>query len=125
MKRLIIVLVLLAVVSTVCTTSVLYVGYSMKELNQSMEKTIELAKQEDMKNANRQLLRTAHLWEKHRTILMMYIEQDLLDEMDNQLALLKALVLYHEEEFLPQAMLCISFMEEIQQRESISSRSWF
>ncbi len=125
MKRLIIVLILLAIVSVVCTTSVLYVGYSMKELNESMEKTIAFAKQENLETANRQLLQTAELWEKHRTVLMMYIEQDLLDEMDNQLALLKALMLYHEEEFLPQAMLCISYIEEIQQRESISSRSWF
>ncbi len=125
MKRLIIVLVLLAIVSTVCTASVLYVGYSMKELNESMEKTIELAKNQDRETANQQLLQTADLWEKHRNVLMIYIEQDLLDEMDNQMALLKALLLYHEEEFLPQAILCISYMEEIQQRESISSRSWF
>ncbi len=125
MKRFIIVLILLAIVSTVCTASVLYVGYSMKELNESMEKTIALAKNDDMQTANQQLLITADLWEKHRNILMIYIEQNLLDEMDNQIALLKALMLYHKEEFIPQAMLCISYMEEIQQRESISSRSWF
>lgn len=125
MKRFIIVLILLAIVSTVCTASVLYVGYSMKELNESMEKTIALAKNDDMQTANQQLLITADLWEKHRNILMIYIEQNLLDEMDNQITLLKALMLYHKEEFIPQAMLCISYMEEIQQRESISSRSWF
>ena len=125
MKRFIIVLILLAIVSTVCTASVLYVGYSMKELNESMEKTIALAKNDDMQTANQQLLITADLWEKHRNILMIYIEQNLLDEMDNQIALLKALMLYHKEEIIPQAMLCISYMEEIQQRESISSRSWF
>ncbi len=125
MKRFIIVLVLLAIVSSVCTAGVLYVGYSMNDLNENMNKTIELAKGDNQEITKQQLLKTADLWEKHRTILMMYIEQDLLDEMDNQMALLKALLLYHEEEFLPQAMLCISYMEEIQQRESVTSRSWF
>ena len=77
MKRFIIVLILLAIVSTVCTASVLYVGYSMKELNESMEKTIALAKNDDMQTANQQLLITADLWEKHRNILMIYIELNL------------------------------------------------
>ena len=97
----------------------------MKELNESMEKTIESAKNDDMQTANQHLLHTTDLWEKHRTILMMYIEQDLLDDLDNQFTLLEALLLYHKEEFLPQAMLCISHLEEIQKREQISLRSWF
>ncbi len=90
-----------------------------------MVKTIELAKSEDMQTANGQLLLTADLWEKHRKILMMYVEQDLLDDLDNQFTLLKALMLYHKEEFLPQALLCISQLEEISQRELITPRSLF
>ncbi len=125
MKRSIIILVLLAFISFICTVGVMYINYSIAELNTAMESTIEYAKKNDLEKANEMLLQTEKLWHKHRKILMMYIEQDLLDDVDNQMALLKALMLYHEEEFLPQAILCISQLEEIQQRETISCYSWF
>lgn len=125
MKRWIAVLILLAIISSVCTGSIIYVNHSMSKLNESMEITIAFAKKQQTDEALNQLNETRGLWQKHRTVLMMYIEQDLLDELDNQFTLLNALLLYHTEEFLPQALLCISHLEEIQQRETVTLRSWF
>ncbi len=125
MKRFIIILVLFSFVVLISIGNMIYVKKSIEELNNSLKQTIEYAKHKDFETANQVLLETDSLWNKHRKIYAIFIEQDLLDEVDNQMALLKALMLYHKEEFLPQAMLCLSHLEEINQRESISYYSWF
>lgn len=125
MKRMIAVAVLSAIVLSVCTGCILYVNHATGVLCQRLEESIEYAKQQDMDRAYQALLHTADAWNRHRRILMMYIEQDLLDEVDNQMEYLKALTLYHEEEFVPAAVLCMAQLREIRQRENVSLDSWF
>ena len=125
MKRSLVITILLVLVIGVCIGNMTYVKKTIVQLNNNMEQTIAYAKQNDLETANNSLIKTNELWHQHRKIYAIFIEQDLLDEVDNQMALLKALLLYHEEEFLPQALLCLSHLEEIEQRESISYYSWF
>lgn len=125
MKRTIVVLLLLAFVGVVCAGNMIYVKHSLKDITSALNQTIEGVKANQTEQAKQGMITTDTLWQKHRKIYMMFIEQDLLDEVDTQMAQLKALLQYHQEEFLPSAMICLSHLEEIHQRESISYYSWF
>lgn len=125
MKRFTAVIVLAAVVIAVCTAGILYINREVDNLCKQLQTCMDYADKNDIKSVQQNLEKVEADWQKTRTILMMYIEQDILDDVDNQLQYLEALTKYHKEEFIPTAVLCVAQLREMQQREQITLYSWF
>ncbi len=125
MKRMILAAVLALVVVGIAVASIYYVNQSIDEICHTLSLSTQYAKQDDMEETRRILETANQQWQQRRTVLMMFIEQDLLDEVDNQLAYMDALTKFHKEEYIPATVLCISQLREIQNRENYTVNSWF
>lgn len=125
MKSLIICGVLAIVVMGICVGGILYVDHATQEIEKQLHTCIYWANQQDFQQAKQALLAAQTTWKQRRLILMMYTDQEILDEIDDHLEHMSALADHHKDEFVPTAVLCLCKCQELHNRESISFDSWF
>ncbi len=125
MKNWILILVLTTIVLGLCSASAYYVNLSANDTSKQLQHTVALANQENFDQAKESLQTVQSTWKKHRSVLMMYTDQEILDEIDDYLASLGALAEHHPEDFIPTATLCLCKLKEMQKRENLSLYSWF
>ncbi len=123
MKNLLIASVLALMILFLCAGGIRYVAQATQEMDAHLARCIrDFA---TPAKAAAALDEAQKAWDAHRKILMMYTDQELLDEIDDHLAHLQALAEHHREEFVPTVILCRGRLKELKQREAISVYSWF
>jgi hypothetical protein len=125
MKTLIICALLGGLVIGMCGAGITYVNQATTQIGISLQNCITYAQREDIQGAKTALQETKDQWQNKRKILMMYTDQEILDDVDDQLDYMEALADHHPEEFVPAAVQCIGKLRELKQREVISVYSWF
>ena len=125
MKALVISGILALAIFVICILGIGYVEQATHQMEAELQTCITLAQDRSMEEAIDYLPRVKAVWGKKRNVLMMYVDQQILDEVDDHLNQMGVLGEYHEEEFVPTAVSCISKLEELRQRELVTAYSWF
>lgn len=125
MKSIIVVTVIAVIIGVICGVGIVFVNRSTDEMENRLNLCIAAAEAENFSLAKQRLADTKKAWEQSRSILMMYTDQSILDDIDDYLAHMEALADHHKDEFVPTAVLCLCKCKELDNREKISVYSWF
>lgn len=125
MKSLITIGILTLLIIGICVAGIGYVNHAVRQMEAQLQDCIVAANQNTFDLVKSRLAATQNAWNQYRNVLMMYTDQEILDEIDDHLSHMAALAEHHKEEFVPTAVLCIGKIQEMQQRESPSVYSWF
>lgn len=125
MKGLMIAAVLGVLIVALCWSGIGYVNHATIQLENHLQTCLQYANQEQWKQAKTALAGTQAVWQQERMGLMMIADQAVLDDIEDMLSQMGALLEHHPDEFVPTGVLCQNKCKELRQRENLSLYSWF
>ncbi len=125
MRRLWAAAVLAALIAGVCLWGGGRIAAGVERMERRLDECEAAAKTGRAEEMHQALAAASEQWQSERRALMTIARQELLDEVDDQLSYMNALIDWHKEEFVPALTLCRAALEEMKQMELPSASSFF
>lgn len=125
MKRLYIAAILFAVAVTLCITSTVVTSRVEKEVGEPLEKTIEFFERGEIEKATESFSAAKQNWDDIKETTAVFASHSSVDELDEQITLISALLSEQSDDFLSQSALCLLKVQNLCDDEKVTVKALF
>lgn len=125
MKRLYIAALLFAVAVALCITSTVVTSRVEKEVGEPLEKTIDFFEKGETEKAIESFSAAKQNWDDIKETTAVFASHSSVDELDEQMPLISALLSEQSDDFLPQSALCLLKVQNLCDGEKVTVKALF
>lgn len=125
MKRLNIAAMLFAVAVALCITSTAVTSRVEKKVGEPLERTIEFFEKGETEKAIESFSAAKQNWDDIKETTAVFASHSSVDELDEQMTLISALLSEQSDDFLPQSALCLLKVQNLCDGEKVTVKALF